>query len=398
MLRRHPILFSAILTIPMACSIGDESDTDFGAETGGASAGGNGTGGSGSLPNAGSDSGGATADNTGGGSNACVAESAEAQPAPVDVIWAVDGSGSMAEEIERIRTQINQDFLQILMNSGLEWNLTMVARQGADSGLLRGLCVDSPPAGANCGDGPNFQHINCGVHSNNALASLALTYSGVDPGFPASIGGPCGVFGIEWDNRTWLPFMRLDSTKVLVVVTDDEASASATDFDNWAMQQGAMFGTPQNRKYMFHGIVGASNSNPNQACATADGPGRAYQDLANLTGGTIASICDQNWTPIFNTIASSIVSRLSCEYPVPEPPAGLSLDPEKVNVVYTPSGASPELILRDETAACDEGADGWQWGPNNETIVLCGPACDRVKASSDAKLDIEFGCAGQKVN
>ncbi len=227
-----------------------------------------------------------------------------------------------------------------------------------------------------------------------------MTYSGVDPGFTASGDqGACGaVFNREWDNRTWIPFMRLESTKVFVVVTDDESDASATSFDQWAMQQGTMFGTPQNRKYVLHGIVGARNGNLSAACGTADGPGLAYQELANLTGGTIASICDDNWTPIFNTIASSIVNRLSCEYPVPDPPEGETLDPEKVNVVYTPAGGSPETILRDETAGCESGADGWQWGPNNETILLCGDACARVKGSSDATLDIEFGCAGQKVN
>ncbi len=162
MLQRHSLLFSAILLLPTACSVSGESDTnesnpgDGGGINGG---GGNGEGGS-VGPVGGGNNGGAAGDGAGGAGGACVAKSAEAEPAPVDVIWAVDGSGSMAEEIERIRTQINNDFLQILMNSGLEWNLTMVARKGADAGLLRALCVNSPPAGANCGDGPNFQHIN----------------------------------------------------------------------------------------------------------------------------------------------------------------------------------------------------------------------------------------------
>ena len=405
MLQRHFVFLTAFLALPAACTTTGGSDTEFSDPGGSANTGGNGV--AGSNPNGGGSGagalGGGHTGGNGGDSNhsgdTCVAESAKAQPAPVDVIWAVDGSGSMAEEIERIRTQINDDFLQILMISGLDWNLTMIARRGTAGGLLQSLCVNSPPAGANCGDGPSFQHINCGVHSNNALASLAMTYTGADPGFTPSVGsGPCtAVFNLEWDQRTWIPFMRLEATKVLVVVTDDESDVSASEFDNWTMQQGTMFGTPQNRKYVLHGIIGGRTGNPSAPCATADAPGLIYQELANLTGGTVASICENNWTPIFNTIASSIVNRLSCEYPVPDPPAGETLDPNKVNVVYTPSGSAPETILRDETADCDGGADGWQWGPNHETIVLCGDACARVKAGSNATLDIEFGCEGEVV-
>lgn len=73
------------------------------------------------------------------------------------------------------------------------------------------------------------------------------------------------------------------------------------------------------------------------------------------------------------------------------------MDPEKVNIVFTPDGGGPETILRDDTAACDAGANGWQWGPNHETILLCGYAYARVKAANNANVSVELGSLGEFV-
>jgi hypothetical protein len=84
-------------------------------------------------------------------------------------------------------------------------------------------------------------------------------------------------------------------------------------------------------------------------------------------------------------IAGSVVS---CSYPIPEPPAGETIDTSKVNIVYTTSGGSV-LILRNDQASCTV---GWQYTPDGTGIVLCGDTCTAVSQESSARVELFFGC------
>jgi hypothetical protein len=80
----------------------------------------------------------------------------------------------------------------------------------------------------------------------------------------------------------------------------------------------------------------------------------------------------------------------SCEYPIPRPPAGQALDPDRVNVLYTPSGGATETVARDPSATqCD---DGWQYTADGRNIVLCGDACAAVRAEPSSSIEVLFGC------
>lgn len=80
---------------------------------------------------------------------------------------------------------------------------------------------------------------------------------------------------------------------------------------------------------------------------------------------------------------------LSCGYDIPEPPSGQVLDPERVNVLFTPRGGAPELIGQSPSSACRE---GWRYSDDGAQVLLCQSTCDRVQAS-EGQLSLEFGCA-----
>jgi hypothetical protein len=82
---------------------------------------------------------------------------------------------------------------------------------------------------------------------------------------------------------------------------------------------------------------------------------------------------------------------LSCRYDVPAPPNGATLDPAKVNVLFTPPGGAEELVPQSTGQGCSE---GWQYSAGNSQVQLCGSTCDRVRGS-DGALKLEFGCATQ---
>lgn len=81
----------------------------------------------------------------------------------------------------------------------------------------------------------------------------------------------------------------------------------------------------------------------------------------------------------------------SCSYPIPAPPAGETLDPDLVNVLYTAGGATAsETIARSASAqACTE---GWQYASDGHSVVLCPETCARAQADAKSRVEILFGC------
>ena len=81
----------------------------------------------------------------------------------------------------------------------------------------------------------------------------------------------------------------------------------------------------------------------------------------------------------------------SCEYPIPTPPSGEKLDPNLVNVLYTPKpGAESITIARDASAS--DCSDGWQYSSDGRSIVLCGATCTRTQTEKTGSVEILFGC------
>lgn len=80
----------------------------------------------------------------------------------------------------------------------------------------------------------------------------------------------------------------------------------------------------------------------------------------------------------------------SCEYPIPAPPAGEELDPNRVNVLYTPPDGTAVTIARDPSAS--ECQEGWQYSPEGDSIVLCGRSCEQVRTDGTGTVEVLFGC------
>lgn len=84
----------------------------------------------------------------------------------------------------------------------------------------------------------------------------------------------------------------------------------------------------------------------------------------------------------------------ACEYVIPASPDGKTLDPRKVNVLYTHGDGTESSIGKGDPAACES---GWKYDDENAPtkIILCGKDCDGVKADLGAKIDVIFGCTTQ---
>ncbi len=363
--------------------------------------------------------------------SACVAEKLQAnyEQRPADIIFVIDNSGSMTEEIESVQRNINANFASIIERSGIDYRVIMLSQHGS-AALTQSICVEAPLGAGSCtpvpatptNNPPHFFHYNLEVGS---LDSLCLILDSVKGGIqPRGSALPNG----------WSEWLRPDSLKVFVEVTDDNAGCTTktidppvTFADNGAEETAAegaivaesfdraltslapeLFGTPEARNYMFFSFVGVkSNSNPSEPhpptspvlegyrgqCPDAVGPGTGYQTLSVLTGGLRYPVCNYDmYDPVFQAIADSVISgaKLSCEVVIPEAPNGHTIDLETVQIEFSPSnGGEPETFVQvDNIDACQPKA----FYIEERVIKLCPDTCVFARQDDAAQMDLLYGC------
>lgn len=330
---------------------------------------------------------------TGPADATCATSEVVAAKPPVDIIVAVDQSGSMQDgDILNVRNNINKlsDYLKA---TGLDYRVVMVARVGtcaATSTTCAPICVPPPLGGvtADCdltskplrnSNPPIFRTSNQSVASTNALSLIVSTYSST-------------TAGIGWKDA-----IRADSFKAIIPITDDNSALAATAFDTQILAADpAVWGSATARKYAAFPIMGASTYPSETKCGTTMvNNGAQYIALVKLTAGKWFPLCEKDFGPVFTDMAKSIAAKVACEVAVPAPPAGETFDPAKVGVLYTPSTGGSVPIPRDDSKPCASGANGWQYSPDGKKILLCGTACSGLKADPGGKVSVQFGCAAK---
>jgi len=381
------LLTAGIAGACSASSGGDDSSSGGGGGQagststggGGTASGGGGSGGSGGGLNIDSGLGGGGSGGNGGfAGDACAttgSKAADPTVLPADIIWAVDQSGSMNQETAYVQGKIN-DFAKTIGNSNIDYHVVMIASTTAGNSI----CVPAPLSNGSCGNSTRFRLVDQKVDSNDALNQIINNYP------------------------KYSDFLRPNATKHFVVVTDDNAtdspmnSAAAFTSKLATLQPAGMFS-----KWVFHSVF-AFGAIPVFGCIGVFGTGAAYgavyDQLVTQTAGAKGEICLGDWTPVFNAITTAVVvnSKVACEYDVPAPDPGQTLDPKKVNVDYLSGGVPPATPIPrvNDLAGCSVGANpgGWYFDDNvnPKKILLCPQTCAAVQSDAKAKIEVKFGC------
>jgi hypothetical protein len=292
--------------------------------------------------------------------------------APIDIVWVVDTSGSMENEAEAVQNNL-EAFAAAIGGVGLDWHVVMISTQAF---------VNVPPSLAN---DPRYLLIDRQVDSNAPLQAL------LDE-FPR-----------------YQPHLRRRAFVHFVAVTDDESRIPWETFD-------AQMRTNLSRNYRFHTISSELAGPPSfmypegQPCTTSSGfppegaaaPGIEYWELAATTGGRTFSICtpESEWSSLFDTLTEAIAipQRIPCEYELPMPTDGTTLDVYQVNVRFT-SGAGSSSTFRYAApgGALDCTNGGWYYDilPSEgmpTRIILCPSTCSEITGDVGGRVDVELGC------
>lgn len=97
-------------------------------------------------------------------------------------------------------------------------------------------------------------------------------------------------------------------------------------------------------------------------------------------------------TEVVQEVTSEV---LDCEWAIPEMNDG-TFDPVRVNVRLTPKdGDSYVLGHVDSKSACANSDDAWYYDDPfaPARVLACPSTCDRIEAETEARIDLEFGCA-----
>lgn len=365
---------------------------------------------------------------SGNGDPGCAAQEAQATAVarPVDIIFVIDNSGSMAGEIAEVQKQLNQNFANIIEASKIDYRVIMVTKHGQNSN--QDVCVSAPLAGGSCSPVPaqpmetaRFFHHSQNVESWDSLCFLLSKFSTADQ-FNKHPNG----YG---------ELLRKEAFKTFVVITDDDVNCSvnvnggtktfndknnATDgttaADAWDTElltlSPEQFGTAAKRNYVFHSIVATADKDPNNKALAyqpsdpisttnctpgSSGPGIGYQALSKKTGGLRYPTCGLDYTTVFQEMAKGIIdgARLSCEYEMPAPPPGEQIDPATAVARYTSgTGATKDFA---QVASADQCAPD-KFYIEGDRIKLCPATCDVVQADAQANVKLLFACKAKQAN
>jgi hypothetical protein len=384
-----------ILAAGSGCSSGTGSKFEDGTDAGAGGGGGDGATGTGfgSKSDGGGDD---------GGFASCATAEATAARTPVYMMIVLDGSGSM-------NTPTETDPLDTGNSRGKKW----LAIRGALYAFWDSLVTTPDPSlgvglylfSSSSVKSPTS--IDVGIAEVDATHDTALK-ARVAPPVTASGGTPLkeSIEGQLALLKTYTPAAPLlpGGKLVLVVMTDGVPDGGGSDQTSCVNDATTAFaGTPQITTFavgvgdptadpsdydeVFMGNLAVAGGAPAAGCT----PGWNQSSPSSQTpchlqitpGSKTAAQIQADFTAAIDTIRDTVSS---CTFTLDK--SSGTIDPAKVNVLYTDSTGTQSTIPQDP-------ANGWTYDNPTDptTVTLNGTSCSALKADSKGTIKIVLGCA-----
>lgn len=243
----------------------------------------------------------------------------------VDILFVVDNSGSMREEQAKIAEAFSGFIAQI---AHMDWRIAITTTDNSKAGECN--------KGNLCSMLPSQYYVDKTTPFVNDIFIQKIQQG--TSGSATEVGLSVILAFLEGKRADYQSFIRPDASFVSIVVSDEDESSSLTaaSFVDRMDKQLA----PQGKK----GVVHSSIYIPGSSCPSGATQGRTYNEASVLTGGIVASICDNHYGNQFKFFADSIIGQvnqktLSCA------PADNDKDGKPDVVVIGPDGFVTQFTL-----------------------------------------------------
>ncbi|MCH9683024.1 MAG: hypothetical protein K0V04_16430, partial [Deltaproteobacteria bacterium] len=181
----------------------------------------------------------------------------------------------------------------------------------------------------------------------------------------------------------WEQHMRTDTWKHIWISSSrgGDPSMSAEAFTTAFNAMGESY-----EQFTLHSLV------------TGPDPSGNFGELAVTSGGVFYH--ESLGGSVYSDFVEGVLEKLqgtplSCEYSIPEPPAGQTFDPMRVNVEYEDDGELFALGYVEDAAACEDAGAGWYYDDPAAptTIHVCPFTCGVFNTIESGSIEIVFGCA-----
>ena len=307
-----------------------------------------------------------------------VVQMAENTLQPVDIIFGVDTTGSMGEEIGFTEANMNA-FSQQVADAGIDARVILIS--GPKDGMpavpvhLDGVCI-APPLGS--GSCPADSNPPAYIHVPQPLTDWDMLQSYIDL-YPM-----------------YRQYLRDGSFRTFVSITDGDIMGNPllqlpiNSADAFAAAVEELEpGSSAWASWRYSAIHAFS------PCGVGNAVGAVHADLVERTQGVSGDLCLQDFAPVFEDLAQQVttVVTLACDWEIPPPPSGESFDPGRTNVEVTLDGTSEALSKVPSSADCGA-RDGWRYDDEGDPqrVVACPSTCARIQSAAEARVDLLFGC------
>lgn len=328
-------------------------------------------------------------------------QSSDFQPRKIDILWVIDNSGSMqtsqANLIENFNSFINK-FKTLNYDFHMAVTSTDAYLDAVDTGgsYKNAYC---PAFNKKCSvlrDGPG-KDITAALHSGFSI--LDRTVSNLTSVFTLNAGQGVQGYGDErafqslkttLQNPTNAAFLRPDAFLAIIIVSDEDdfshssltpaletlpSNGYLTDSRIHKVSDYVTFldtltkSTPGIRNYSVNTISILDEACKTQLNTTFTGRkiGQRYINLADLTGGAKASLCDDFGGSL--QLISDMVLTLSSSFKLDREPL-----PETIKVIV------------DGVAIANDAVNGWTYDSSNLTVNFHGTSIP----SADSQISITF--------
>lgn len=261
----------------------------------------------------------------------------------VDILWAIDDSGSMTNERRTLVGNFDR-FVQQLLALQVDFQMGVTSIVASDGGRLRGttkiITNMTPDPRRVFEQNTTFPSSRSRWEQGLRMTQLGLTSPNIDPGQPNA------------------GFLRPNAALAIIVLTNEDDSSFGTT-DHYARVFKALKGKG-NENLVSFSVIGGTIPNgcvpPGETGlygSTAD-PAIRYAEVATKTGGIIGSICDASFEQTLTRIAQAL-NTLKRVFP-------LTLQPIVNSISVTVAGAP---VPQDPV-------NGWQYRADTNSVVFLG--------------------------